>query len=122
MKQLTSLGWESKWVLSVDTGPYTIPTKKMMKDGLADQIVMWTGNWLYGHAQKVVIKNMKSSWRSVSNSVLQGSTPGPILFSTFINHLVNKWTLSKSADDTKEEGVTYFQQLRQRPQQTGEMA
>lgn len=33
-------GMESKRVLSVDTGPYTITTGKLMKDGLAEQIVM----------------------------------------------------------------------------------
>lgn len=87
MKQLASLGWESKWVLSVDTGPYTTPTEKLIKDGLADQIVMWTENWLDGQAQKVVIEAMKSSWRSVSSSVHQGSTPGPILFSILIKDL-----------------------------------
>lgn len=68
---------------------------------------MWTENWLDGQAQKVVIEAMKSSWRSVSSSVHQGSTPGPILFSILIKDLGhNGPLLNKSADDTKQEGVT----------------
>lgn len=67
---------------------------------------MGTENWLDSQAQKVVIKAMKPSWRSVSSSVHQGSIPGPILFSIFINYLGHNGPLTRCADDTKQEGVT----------------
>lgn len=77
-----------------------------MQDGLADQIVMWNENWLDGQVQKVAIEAMKPSWRSESSSVNQGSTPGPILFSIFVNYLGHNGPLTRCADGTKQEGVT----------------
>lgn len=122
LKRLASLGWESKWVLSVDTGPYAIPTEKLMKDGLADKIVMWTGNWLDGQAQKLVIKAMKPSWRSVSSSVHQGSTLGPIQFIILINSLGHNGPLtSLQMTPNRKEWQIHQTAMPKRPQEAGKM-
>ncbi|KAK4814877.1 hypothetical protein QYF61_027906, partial [Mycteria americana] len=66
----------------------------------------WVGNWLTGHAQRVVISAFYSGWHHITSGVPWGSILGPTLLNIFINDLddVIENTFPKFADDTKVGG------------------
>ena len=62
----------------------------------------WFKSYLSHHTQNGIIKEEKSSTRTVNTGVPQGSVLGPILFLIYINDIVNKIesTIKLFADDT----------------------
>ncbi len=66
-------------------------------------ILLCIESFLSGRRQQVLLRNGVSGWKPVSNSVLQGSILGPILFLLFAE-VGRKYTILIFADDSNVNG------------------
>jgi hypothetical protein len=75
----------------------------IIQQNFSTKIILWIANFLAGHIQAVAANGKRSIWLPISQSIIQGSGIGPILYIIVASHLkavsdTNK--ICKYADDT----------------------
>ena len=86
-----------------DSVPHNRLLVKLQKYGFDMNSLNWFNSFLTDRKQRVCLSGEKSSWKTVSSGVPQGSVLGPILFLLYINDLAEttKCFVQIFADDTK---------------------
>ena len=86
-----------------DTLNHDILLDKLTYYGVEGTAIQWFDCYLSNRSMYVEIDNMKSSVRTLTTGVLQGSILGPLLFLIYMNDISNSSNLFKFilfADDT----------------------
>ena len=86
-----------------DTLNHDIILDKLSYYGVEGTAIQWFDSYLYNRSIYVETDNMKSSVRTLTTGVPQGSTLGPLLFLIYMNDISNSSNLFKYvlfADDT----------------------
>ena len=87
---------------ALDTVDHDILIEKLKFYGVDGTVILWFKNYLEGHKQCMKLFGIKSNYLNIICGVPQGSVLGPLLFSIYINDIVNACHLSKPylfADD-----------------------
>ena len=70
---------------SVPHGPLIIELRSI---GLCDTLIIWLSHYLSHRKQQVVVEGARSATGLVASGVPQGSLLGPLLFSIYINGIM----------------------------------
>ena len=86
-----------------DSVPHQRLLQKWTSYGLCGKVLSWLKGFLLDRYQRVILNGSFSSWCPVTSGVPQGSVLGPLLFTLYINDILNivHTNLSFFADDSK---------------------
>ena len=86
-----------------DSVPYNRLLLKVESYGISGKFLGWIKSFLSDREQCVVLNGCKSGWQKVLSGVPQGSILGPLLFTIYVNDLLQSISSSVSmfVDDTK---------------------
>jgi hypothetical protein len=86
-----------------DTINHVLLLRKIIQQNFPIKIILWIANFLAGRIQAVAANGKRSIWLPISQSIIQGSGIGPILYIIFASDLKtvsNNNKICKYADDT----------------------